>query len=154
MSTLRLLLGMMVAGLAFWVPDIGWHAVRGYDFGAASLEVIALNILMILTGLWGQERLSSWLGPRRSGVAYFLGIWFLGPWSLATSATFTAGGFLSNWDEQFLLFALVLFVPFTFIGSTYDGSLFAVVTGTAYAIYKIATGRRLPILPTWLHRTG
>jgi hypothetical protein len=152
MKILRLLAGMILAGLAFWFPDMVWHAVRGYNFGAIPFEVIPVNIVMILSGLWIQEKLTPWTGPRLSGVAYLLGIVLLGPWCLAVSASFTGGGFLSGWDGQFLFFALLLFVPFTFIGSTYDGSLFAVVIGTVYAIYKIATGRKLPILPKWFCR--
>ena len=81
----------------------------------------------------------------RASIASWMlfGIWFFGPLCMMISASFSGGGFLST-EPWLLASAIVLFVPYTFMMSTYDGTLGAlsVVTIWFFVVGAVGLTRR------------
>ena len=124
---------LSLGGFTFWVPSVLLHWLRGYRF--SGLDVIILTIglpfstaLIFIIG----RRVSGRRANRVSDVLFaLLGIWLLGPLMMAVSATFSGGGFSKPDGWHFVLMGTGLFPIFTFMMSTYDGTLGALLLATA-----------------------
>ncbi len=134
----------MIFGTSFWVPSVVIHAVRGYEFGAARSDIILITLVPIITAGLTLEIISrSHIGPyTRTAVALWilLGIWFFGPFCMMISASFSGGGFLSPEPWLSLASATVLFVPYTFMMSTYDATLAGLLIVTIWFFVVGAMG--------------
>lgn len=122
-----------VAGVAFWLPSILMHAVRGHDFGMSHFDGFAVLVLPLVTSLVVWEMLYRYHHSRRGTVALWmlLGVWLFGPLCTTLGATFSGGGFMTSEGWLMLLVGIPLFIPLTFISSTYDGTLGALAVVTA-----------------------
>ena len=89
-----------------------------------------LTYLLPLTAVIGFTILSRFHGANARGpfVAFpmLLGIWALGPLFMMISSTFSGGGVATPDAWELLIVGSFFFPLFTFEGSTYDGTLFAV----------------------------
>ena len=140
----------LVAGIAFWLPSIGAHAVRGNQFGGLPIDLVGVIILPVVAS-WGALEL---LVRKRSGHSgrgaialwMLLGIWMLGPLCTMIGASFSGGGFIQPGTWHMILLGLVLFVPLTFMMSTYDGTLAALavvsVSFMVTAVISLSIRRR------------
>jgi hypothetical protein len=129
--------GLLIA-LVFWIPDILIHAYSGKTFSRK--EVLILTLLMptlASTGLYfichARDRKD---GHAIRSIGSVLGIWITGPLFMMVSSSFSGSGF-SRSDigifEQisFVITCMAGFPIFTFMMSTYDGTLFALLITTA-----------------------
>jgi len=130
-----------ILGTTFWIPSMVIHGIRESDFGVTRFDIILITLLPIITAVLTLEMLArSHVGPfSRASIALWmlLGIWIFGPLCMMTSASFSGGGFLSPARGHSLVSATVLFVPYTFIMSTYDATLGALLVVT---IWFLVTG--------------
>jgi hypothetical protein len=127
-------LAYVAAGITFWLPSIGAHAASGNQFGNRVLDLIGVVILPVVTswitlGILTRKR-AAFSG--RGVIAFWmlLGIWMFGPLCTMIGASFSGGGFSQAGTWHMVWLGLVLFVPLTFMMSTYDGTLgpLAIVT--------------------------
>ena len=125
----RVLLNILIGGLIFWVPSVFLHWIKGTRF--SELDVLGLTVLLpTITCLFF---VSHWWPWRKSGsrlsqaLSAVLGIWLLGPLMLLISATFSGGGFSKPAGWQTLLLMTRWFPAFTFMMSTYDGTMGALL---------------------------
>ena len=115
--------------LIFWIPSVFLHLLRGYRF--SGIETITLTILLplitclALTFYWRTRRTPQ----NKLTFALFavLGIWLFGPVMMWVSASNTGGGFSRPDGLHFVLVGTCMFPVFTFIMSTYDGTLGALL---------------------------
>ena len=134
--------GYMIAGLSFWIPSILVHAVRARNFGASHLDMLAILILPLVAALLVWELLHRWSGTQHGTVAAWmlLGIWIFGPLCITVSSTFSDGGFAQAQAWHLLLLGIPLFLPMTFMMSTYDGTLGALAVVTLWFIISSFIG--------------
>jgi len=125
-----------ILGMTFWIPSIVIHGIRGGDFGASRSDIILVTLLPIITAVLTLQILARFqVGPlSRASIASWmlLGVWFSGPLCMMISATFSHGGFLSSEAWRSLASATLLFVPYTFVMSTYDATLGALLVVTIW----------------------
>jgi hypothetical protein len=128
------------AGLAFWLPSVVLHAMRGPRFGVFDMLVLSVaspgTACVVFVALcavgWGCS-----LAWRVS--MFLLGIWMLGPPSMTFGATFSGGGLSVPSSLGELVFLLACFAVSTPMMATYDGSLFALFIVTCvFAVLLIA----------------
>ena|SRR5207244_316607 len=126
-----------IAGVFFWAPSIALHASRGYNFRGLDmliltllLPVIAVCCFVVLWRLCRQENSRAFIVR-----SMLLGIWALGPLFLTVSASFAGGGFAKAEGWKFVIIGTLLFPIFTFEGSTYDGTMFALMVTTFLLIF-------------------
>jgi hypothetical protein len=133
-----------ILGTTFWIPSVVIHGIRGADFGANRSDIILVTLLPIMTAvLTLQILVRSHVGPlSRASIASWmlLGIWFFGPFCTMISGNFSGGGFLSSEAWRSLASATLLFVPYTFVMSTYDATLGALLVGTIWFFVIGAVG--------------
>ena len=84
-----------------------------------------------------------------------LGVWFFGPFCMMVSASFSGGGLLASEAWRSFAPATLLFVPYTFVMSTYDATLGALLVVTIWFFVIDAVGLtvasdRLPKAPAEL----
>lgn len=133
---------MVLGGVVFWAPDVLAHWLRASRF--SNFDVVGLTVLLpVTTYLFFQI---VWRPARnqhdRLSEALFavLGIWMIGPSMLTLSLIFCDR--LSRSDAwHFFTIGTLLFPLFTFLMSTYDGSVFAVLL-TTLALPAFANARR------------
>lgn len=127
MKRLRKKLIYIVAGFVFWLPSVVFHAFRGYQFGESRFDIIGITIMPVVTSLLALELLARKMRDISSrgviALCMLLGIWMLGPLFTMLGASFSGGGFAQPGTSYLLLTGIVLFVPYTFMMSTYDGTL-------------------------------
>jgi hypothetical protein len=125
-----------IFGIAFWIPSVVIHGIRGADFGAARSDIILITLLPIITALLTLQILARFhVGPLgRASIASWMlfGIWFFGPFCMMISASVSGGGILSPEAWRSLASATLLFIPYTFVMSTYDATLGALVVVTIW----------------------
>jgi hypothetical protein len=118
----------IAGGVIFWTPSVFMHSVAAKDF--SGLHAIALSCLipsLTMTGfvsVW-------WLYRKMAHAAsvaltMLIGIWLLGPLMMLIGASFSGGGFskAGMWE---VVAMTALFPVFTFMMSTYDGTLLALL---------------------------
>lgn len=122
---------MLLGGFVFWTPNILVHWLRASRF--SNFDVVGLTLLLPATTYLFFQMV--WWPPRnrydRLSPALFavLGIWIIGPSMLTLSLIFCDR--LSRSDAwHFFTIGTLLFPLFTFLMSTYDGSVFAVFLTT------------------------
>ena len=124
---------VLLGGFAFWAPGVLLHWLRGNRFSGS--DVIALTILLPSTTVLFfivDRKISDSIKYRVSAILFaLLGIWLLGPLMMAVSATFSGGGFSKPDGWHFVLIGTGFFPVFTFMMSTYDGTLGALLLTTA-----------------------
>src|SRR6266403_2322759 len=126
-----------LGGFSFWAPSVFLHWLRGVKF--YRLDVLGLTVLlpittaMVLATVWKRRLRTENRLP--AALLALLGIWLFGPLMMSVGWTFGGGGMSGGW--RFVLLGTCLFPVFTFIMSTYDGTLGALLLATAF----------LPFLP-------
>jgi hypothetical protein len=141
MSIVIRFMGYVAAGATFWIPSILIHAVRGTAFGNSGLDILAVSVLPVIASLvtleiiYRKQRTVS----RRGTIALWmlLGIWLFGPLATTIGFTFGGAGLTQPTAWQMLLLGIPIFLPMTYMMSTYDGTLLALVVIT---IWFIAAG--------------
>jgi hypothetical protein len=122
-----------LGGFSFWAPDVLLHWIRGYRF--SGLDVLVLTVLLPITTalvvamVWnrGLKKENRLLGA----LFALVGIWFFGPLMMSCGASFSGGGFSQPNGWHVMLMGTGLFPVFTFMMSTYDGTLGALLLTTA-----------------------
>lgn len=121
-----------LASIIFWTPDVVVHALSASHFSGR--DVILLTILLpICSGfclVWIWKKGIAFKNRFRRMVLPVFGIWLLGPLMMMISATFGGGGFAKPGIWQSVGMMTLAFPISTFIGSTYDGTLGAVLLAT------------------------
>jgi Na+-driven multidrug efflux pump len=127
------------------------HAVRGHDFGGSPFDLEAILALPIITSLFVWQMLYRHYRSRRGTVALWmlLGVWLFGPLCTTFGATFSGGGFTTWAGWLTLLLGIPLFIPLTFMSSTYDGTLGALAVVTVFFAIAGAVSllRKRPLTP-------
>lgn len=123
------LIYIVVGAMAFWAPDIATHAISRYEFSAK--EARALTVLLPCIVFASYRILFRFRGKQESGpsIALFMliGIWMLGSLAMMISASFSGGGFAKPGLGVWIVIALGILPPFTFIMSAYNGNLFGLL---------------------------
>jgi len=136
----RPLVCVLLGGLIFWTPSVLLHWARGNQF--SGWDVIALTVGLPITTvlfLFIMRKLLGWSENRVSEFLFaILGIWLLGPLMMFVGESFAGGGFSKLGGWHFVLKGTIFFPVVTFMMSTYDGTLFALLLATAL----------LPFIPT------
>jgi hypothetical protein len=123
---------VLIGGFAFWMPDVLTAVVRR----AALVDVIGPLLMTtflpaVLVCVYFVVRRFAKLAEPAPSIALFLatGVWMLGPLLMTTANTFLGAGFSTgNSSENVgLVLSLTVFPPGTFMMSTYDGSLGALI---------------------------
>lgn len=123
---------LTLGGFSFWAPSVFLHWLRAYRF--SRWDVLGLTVLLpITTGLvlaidW--KRFLKTENRLSAALLALLGIWLFGPLMMSVSATFSGGGMSQPEGWHFALLGTCLFPVFTFIMSTYDGTLAALLLTT------------------------
>ena len=131
----------------FWGPNVLVHWLRASRF--SNFDVIGLTVLLPVTTYlffqmiwWPARNRKDRLSPALFAI---LGIWITGPSMLTLSLIFCDR--LSPSDaEHFSTVGTLLFPLFTFLMSTYDGSVFAVLL-TTLALPIFANARLKSSMP-------
>jgi hypothetical protein len=127
------LLFALIGGLGFWLPDVAMHAYAGRNFDSPHVRLMTfLMPTAFLFAFLVAQRLAVKQDYKWFGAAMLLGIWLSGGLFMALAATVSGGGFAGPdgvWGG-FLMTALGLLPPITFMQATYDGSLFALLAVT------------------------
>jgi len=135
-----------LGAIVFWVPDIIVHALTRDKFGG--IETLLLTFFLPFLTCFALARARRVKGTPTNflyaGLLAVLGIWFLGPLMMTLSASFSGGGFTRPDWWQAALLGTVAFPIFTFIMSTYDGTLFAVFVVTAALPLKLLLLKQRP----------
>lgn len=141
MSNFAKSVGYILEGaMIFWCPGLILHAVRGARFGG--FDMLALAIALPLFCLWWLLRIprSRRLGPALLSV---LGIWLLGPLMMAINATTAGAGLALPGGWRLITIGFFEFPLYTFMLSTYDGTLGPLLITTALLpIFVVASGFR------------
>jgi hypothetical protein len=139
---------MLLGGIVFWAPNIAVHWMTGYRFSysdaiGVTFLLPAATYLFFRLVFWPWRKLEDRLPPALFAV---LGIWITGPAMLTFSASFCGGGLTQPDAWHFFVFGTLLFPLFTFVMSTYDGTLFALLLVTL--LLPILANFRLKGSPT------
>ena len=119
-------------GLLFWTPSVVLHALRGHKFSGIDVIVLTAGLPTFygfcLPLIWRRRpRFKSLL---QRVVPEVLGVWLFGPLMILISESFAGGGFAKPDAWQLLGLGTAFFPVFTFMMSTYDGTLGAVLLAT------------------------
>ena len=132
------------SALAFWLPSIVVHAMRGPRFGVLDMIIISVacpgTAAIVFAALCWLERGRS-LARRAS--TFLLGVWIWGPPSMTVSAAFSKGVLHALSDLGGFVFLWAFFPVTTPMMATYDGSLFALIMITC--VFVILLGATLTI---------
>lgn len=139
-----------LGAIAFWIPDVFLHWVRGKSFAGIDIIILTLGLPLLCIGAL---RLVWQLRNRRFSLrlaagSMVIGIWVAGPFFMAIGWGFSGGGLAAQGGWEYVKLGTLLFPIFTFMGATYDGSLFALGL-TTLGLGLIAGGAR-PRLFKWL----
>lgn len=120
---------ILIGGVAFWAPDILIPAFRR-STAVDAIGALSMTILLpaVLVAVYFVIRRYAKPDKQAPSIALFLGIgvWLLGPLCMMFAWTFVGGGFAKMEGVGYMLLCSV-FPPGTFMMSTYDGSLGALV---------------------------
>jgi hypothetical protein len=138
MKNIIRILVCVLAGFTFWIPSIIIHAISGHHFGELPFGIMSMTILSVALPFVTLHSLAKRVALRNGIIALLmlLGIWIFGPLGTLISASFSGGGFTQPGSADMLRDGILLFVPYTFMMSTYDGSLVALIIATVAFIIK------------------
>lgn len=125
----RLMKLAVLGALAFWVPDVILHALRGYNFNGHDVLVVTVVspvalLIAVLLAKWAVRRT-----PQKRVVPEMLaGVWFFGGLFMMIGA-----GFHTAFPLVITLLVSILPV-YTFMMATYDGALGALLLVPAAAL--------------------
>jgi hypothetical protein len=132
-TSLYLFLCLTGGGLFCWLPSIAIHFWQGQRFSGVDVIILTLAqpavaaaLALALRSLSRNDLLRSF-----APLAICVGLWLLGPAATFFDATWSGGGFSKAGAWRSLLSLTAIFPASTFIGSTYDGSLFGVLLASA-----------------------
>jgi hypothetical protein len=138
MARLRWITVYWLAGFSFWIPDIIIHVIRGNQFGSGALDIMSVVTFPVIAAVLSLNALSHGqqdaFTRRTVALWILLGIWMLGPLCTMIGATFSGGGFTQPGTWHMIFLGVVLFVPLTFMMSSYDGALGALAIVTVWFI--------------------
>jgi hypothetical protein len=144
MNRFRWMLVFITLGTIFWIPSVIIHGLRGREFGVGRLDVLSVTSFSIIAAVLALEVMSRWqwhpFNRPTIALSMLFGIWFFGPFCMMISASFSGGGFFSPEPWLSLASAVVLFLPYTFMMSTYDGTLGALLIITVLFLIIGAVG--------------
>ena len=129
--------GLVIAA-AFWIPDIVIHAYGDKSFFSREVRFMtAILPLISASSFYVVRKVREYKDSQALAIINsVLGIWITGPFFMMISSSFSGGGF-SRSDAgffvqiSFLVTCTAGFPIFTFMMSTYDGTLFALLITTA-----------------------
>lgn len=125
----QLAIVMMGGALIFWLPSVFIHLLTGKEFAGWCVIFLTLFIPIVSTialiKLIKMYALS--IKPWIISLCFLGGIWILGPEFTAISAIFGSTDPFDNNRLDSLFFMLLSFPISTFIASTYDGTLGALI---------------------------
>lgn len=138
-----------LAGLVFWFPSAAIHALTGKHFGWAwPVDVLGVAILPAVTAgvtfTYLTRRRCLIHSKRRIALCMLLGIWMLGPWCIMLGVTPADAGFSHPGTIWFLFSHTYMFPVLTYIMSSYDATLFALIGITAWLGAVVLDGFRPP----------
>jgi hypothetical protein len=121
-----------LASIIFWTPDVLVHALRANRFSGGDMMLLTI-LLPVCSGLclasiW--KKGIAFKNKFRRMVLPVLGIWLFGPWMMMISWTLAGAGFANPGTWPGVGMMTLAFPIFTFIGSTYDGTLGALLLAT------------------------
>jgi len=127
--TSNAILHALLGGIVFWAPNIAVHWITGFRFSypdaiGITFLLPAATVLFFRLVWWPWRKQDDRLP---SALFAVLGIWITGPAMLTVSASFCGGGLAQSDAWRFFVFGTLLFPLFTFVMSTYDGTLFALL---------------------------
>jgi hypothetical protein len=128
-KSVHVLADTALASIIFWTPDVLLHAVRGSRFsgGDMMLLTILLPVCSASCLVWIWKKGLAFKNRFRRMVLPVFGIWLFGPWMMMISWTLAGAGFANPGTWKGVGMMTIAFPIFTFIGSTYDGTLLAVI---------------------------
>jgi len=120
--------------MAFWLPDIVIHGISRKSFSSpeALIMTFLLPAISALTFYIMRKTRDFKDSQVLTIISGILGIWITGPFFMMISSSFSQGGF-SRTDAglidslSFIISSTALFPIYTFMMSTYDGTLFALL---------------------------
>jgi hypothetical protein len=121
----------VTGALLFWFPSILLHMIRGDKF--SGIDIIILTILLPVTSCtFLSVTVVRFKGfhHKFSPLFTLFGIWFFGPICMVIESTFLGKGLLESEGWYLAGVGTLLFPIFTFLMSTYDGMLGAVLFTT------------------------
>ena len=132
-----LILAAVMGGLAFWMPNLllrlAWinmlHDSDVPNGTIISISLVGLPFLSVIVFRLFSKREKSNSHPGLIAASVVFGIWVMGPLFILADASIL-GGFTNARGLPTLLLRTALFPILTFIGSTYDGSLGALLAAT------------------------
>lgn len=153
-STIRRLIWVPVfitfGAITFWIPDVFLHRVRGRSFSGIDIIILTLGLPLLciaaLKLVW--QLRNGRFSLRLAAGSMVIGIWATGPFFMAIGWSFSGGGLATQGGWDFVKLGTLLFPIFTFMGATYDGTLFALGL-TTLGLGLIAAGAR-PRMLKWL----
>lgn len=124
---------MLQGAGCFWIPDIVLHALTRGSFSGVQVRILTILLPIVCIGWWLFDRRGKQVvaAPIRSALTAVLGIWVFGPLAMTISSTFLGGGFSQPSGSLGLVgMGTILFPLYTFMMSTYDGTLGALLIVT------------------------
>ena len=123
----RALLLAVTGGIVFWVPSVILHALRGSRFSGrdALLLSVLLPFICVASFELAAKLTHKAISPKFIAISMIVGMCVVGPLFMTISARLSEGRFapLEAWKQ--MLVETIFFPVFTFMRSTYDGTLFA-----------------------------
>jgi hypothetical protein len=131
---LWILIMFLIGFFTFWFPSFIGHALAGKEqFSKPIFFLIficpfltSLIFLYLFRKKYVQKKV--WVAP-----LFVMGIWILGPLGFFVDGSFSGGGFTSMESPKELFVMILCFPITTFSGSTYDGTLGALLCITLVA---------------------
>lgn len=125
---------VLLGAFLFWTPDVLVHWLRGKHFSGWDVLILTLLLpsitCLVLVLLWTRSRERK--SHKAEAFAALAGIWVFGPAMMSLEWIF--GGAHAH-GLRFVLVCTALFPVCTFVMSTYDGTLGALIIMTALLLF-------------------
>jgi hypothetical protein len=127
----------LLTAMIFWIPDIVLHAFSGKSFSGREILIMTVSLPIIVPSCYHLFRKVRGFKDHHSLtiISSVMGIWVTGPLFMMIGSSFSGGGFLQldGFFSQlsFIITCTALFPICTFMMSTYDGTLGALLITSA-----------------------
>lgn len=127
----------LLTAMIFWIPDIILHAYNGKSFSGREILILTVSLPIIVPSCYHLFRKVRGFKDDHSLtiISSIAGIWIAGPLFMTIGASFSGGGFstIDGFFSQlsFIITCTALFPICTFMMSTYDGTLGALLITSA-----------------------